>query len=143
MGKALVSFQYQHYREYILEEAERNVNFLVLNGARLKVHRVSNPRDINWKNFRHTHQKQNKKSFTTIYTLIFVVLICFGLLCATEVGKIFATESYLNNENSLFGKIGKYGFIGLSIFIILVSNEIIFAIGKNKVKGECHYSKDS
>jgi hypothetical protein len=82
VGKALISFQYQHYREYILEEADRDLNFLVFNGSRLKVSRVSNPRDILWKNLRHPVQKQKKKLMTTLYILVIICLICFVLLCA-------------------------------------------------------------
>lgn len=54
VGKAFISFQYQHYCEFILEEADRDLNFLYFNGSRLKVSRVSNPKDINWKNLRHS-----------------------------------------------------------------------------------------
>lgn len=35
VGKAFVSFQYQHYRDFILEEADNNKNYLIFNGARL------------------------------------------------------------------------------------------------------------
>lgn len=82
VGKAFISFQYQHYAEYILQEADRDINFLLFNGSRLKVSRVSNPRDIYWKNLRHTRLKQAKKSFTTAYILVLVSLLCFAGLCA-------------------------------------------------------------
>lgn len=83
VGKAFISFQYQHYREYILEEADRDLNFLVFNGSRLRVSRVANPRDIYWKNLRHSETKQKKKLIATLYVLAIVSLVCLGLLCAT------------------------------------------------------------
>jgi hypothetical protein len=71
-----------------LEEADRDLNFLVFNGSRLKVSRVPNPRDIYWKNLRHTETKQKKKLATTLYVLGLITLICFGILSALEFGRI-------------------------------------------------------
>ena len=47
-GKAFISFQYQHFRDYILEKAESSSTFLNYNGSYLHVSKALHPHEIIW-----------------------------------------------------------------------------------------------
>ena len=88
VGKAFISFQYQHYREYIIEEAERDPNFLNFNGVQLKVERAGNPRDVYWKNMRHSDYKRKKSIIFSYLILSMVLIFAFAVLVGINVLKM-------------------------------------------------------
>ena len=96
--------------------------------------RVSNPKDINWKNLRHSREKQNKKLWSTIYILLVIIVLTFGVLCALEYGRRQAVDALNNDQNSIFGKIGSYGFTALSIIAIALANQIIMSTATNRTR---------
>ena len=53
VGSAFISFQYQHYREFILEQYEKDDEFLKFHGEYLKVEKASFPSDVYWKNIKY------------------------------------------------------------------------------------------
>ena len=89
VGKAFVSFQYQHYREYILEEAERNSKFLIFNGVKLRVEKASSPRDIYWHNLRHSDSKRTKKEVKSNFVILGALILAFLVLLGVETMRNF------------------------------------------------------
>ena len=53
VGSAFISFQYQHYREFILEQYEKDDEFLKFHGEYLKAEKASFPSDVYWKNIKY------------------------------------------------------------------------------------------
>jgi hypothetical protein len=53
-GKAFVSFQYSHYRDYFIQETLKDPNFLKISDKPLRVSRTNQPEDIFWYNMKVT-----------------------------------------------------------------------------------------
>lgn len=105
---------------------------MIFNGSRLKVSRISNPRDIYWKNLRFSAEKQKKKLVSTLLILVLITLACLGALSGIEFGRIKADQAYEADKNSTFGKIGAYGLVGLSILVIGIANQLILVAARKK-----------
>lgn len=84
LGYAFISFQYQHYKQYILSEASKKKSFLFFNGVPLKVESANEAADINWHNFRHSESKRKKRILTTISFVGLTILITFAMVCTLQ-----------------------------------------------------------
>ena len=73
-GKAFVSFQYQHYRDYFLREFQYDKNFFKINGKSVKVSQSSKPSDIYWENMKIS-QTQRKNNIIYSYIILAMTLI--------------------------------------------------------------------
>jgi hypothetical protein len=52
IGKAFITFRYQHYREYFLREAQQDPNFFKLIERPIHIEKAGKPSDILWKNLK-------------------------------------------------------------------------------------------
>ena len=50
LGKAFISFEYEHFRNYLLNLQERQPERLQLEGRQLSLSKAEHPRDILWFN---------------------------------------------------------------------------------------------
>ena len=86
IGKAFITFRYQHYRGYFLREAEKNPNFFKLSDQPLSVERAGEPVDIFWKNLKITNEQRNEKNWISFFILILVVIFSFTVLLLVNRG---------------------------------------------------------
>lgn len=75
-GKAFVSFEYQHYRDYILRESDRDKSFLkIKKDYPMRVELASTPNDIIWYNM-SVESSTRRKNILTSYLILLMVLAC-------------------------------------------------------------------
>lgn len=75
-GKAFVSFEYQHYRDYILREAYRDKDFLrIRKDYPMKVEMAATPNDIIWYNM-SVESSTRRKNILISYLILLMVLAC-------------------------------------------------------------------
>lgn len=87
VGKAFVSFEYQHYRDYILRESDRDKNFLkIRKDYSMKVELAATPNDIIWYNM-SVESSTRRKNILTSYLILLMVLACAfaGTLMLTKI----------------------------------------------------------
>ena len=73
-GKAFISFQYQHFRDYFLKEYAQDKNFLNFNGKSIKISSSSKPNDIYWYNMKIS-DRERKKNMIYSYIVLFMLLV--------------------------------------------------------------------
>ena len=73
-GKAFVSFQYQHFRDYFLREYLHDKDFLKFNNKRIKINNSSKPSDIFWENMKIT-DRERRKTIIYSYIVLFMTLV--------------------------------------------------------------------
>ena len=95
-GKAFVSFQFQHYRDYFLSLYQRDKDFFRINSTSIKVEKACAPRDVLWENM-NVKDKQRLYSYifsgailTLILILTFVIIVVLRYL-AVIVEKFVGT----------------------------------------------------
>ena len=52
IGSAFVSFKYEHFKDYILAEYERDPEDFKIKGKQLYIERANHPDDVRWENLR-------------------------------------------------------------------------------------------
>ena len=52
VGKAFITFEYQHYRAFILRQSDKNHKFITLNNKPLKITQAPKPNDVFWQNMK-------------------------------------------------------------------------------------------
>lgn len=83
-GKAFVSFQYEHYKEYFLKMYSIDSNFLKINKKPLVIHEASNPNDIYWYNMKVSDQERRKNVIYSSIVLLMLLVVSFGALLGME-----------------------------------------------------------
>ncbi len=75
MGKAFVSFRYQHYKHYILNQYNQDKDFFQVNGnkIKLKLSSAPKPNDIYWKNMK-VSDDYRRKQIRNSYLLALMIL---------------------------------------------------------------------
>ena len=48
IGKAFVTFQYQHYKTYFEHLYEKNPEFFKVSGKTIHIEKPARPKDVNW-----------------------------------------------------------------------------------------------
>jgi hypothetical protein len=56
LGKAFITFHYQHYREYFLREAEKDPDFFKVLTRPIRIERPVQPKDVYWTNLKVTNE---------------------------------------------------------------------------------------
>ena len=84
-GKAYITFQYQHYRNYFLREYNRNPNFFMVNGQSIKISAAEKPNDINWYNIGFVGWKDNLYLTYFVIIQIIIFFLAFVALFAIEL----------------------------------------------------------
>jgi hypothetical protein len=79
-GKALVSFQFEHYKEYLIRKYEQDDKFLKVSGKPVKIEDVPNPEDIYWFNMKVTNFKRLRYELFSWGVLLLILMLTFALL---------------------------------------------------------------
>lgn len=79
-----MSFQYQHYRNYFLEEYYKNPKAFVYNGNYLKIAPAAEPTDINWKNLRFTVYEKERSQLNSYFIILLILILEFIVLFAVN-----------------------------------------------------------
>jgi hypothetical protein len=79
-GKAIVSFQYQHYRDYFLRQYEKDKEFLKINKKPISIFNASKPSDVYWYNMKVTDSERTKNIFYSSVVLLMELIISFAAL---------------------------------------------------------------
>ena len=87
VGTAFISFQYQHYRDYILMQDSTDDNFMMYNGIKLEVEVASHPSEVYWTNMRISNKNRQIRTITSYLILAMVLVFAFIFLSAAEVMK--------------------------------------------------------
>lgn len=135
IGYAFVSFQYQHYKTFFLEEYDRNSSNFIYNGQQLKIANAAHPNDILWSHFKTTSQEKGRRKINTLLLLTFVLLVSFLILLGFSYLLMGTYTSAL--------PFSKYPFVCILISSIFLtfSNWVIRKIVKKLVTSEQHKTK--
>ncbi len=74
VGKAFVSFEYQHFREYIMQKYEDGTKKFMYGETELVLSRASHPTDIKWLNMEFSDTERLKRIVTS-YLIIGMILV--------------------------------------------------------------------
>jgi hypothetical protein len=126
-GRAFISFQFEHYKEYIVRKYEDDHSAFKISGQPIKISEASRPKDIYWYNMKVTDA--NRKSYMCYsWAVLFMLLVlCFAVLLGTEFWKRTITPIDLNQNLQSQAK-----SIALTVFMALVTT-IINAILSNSM----------
>jgi hypothetical protein len=78
LGKAFVSFQYQHYAFAVLNYHATNP--IYLDGNRLDLQPATAPRDVFWENMNVTDNQRRNRKVVSFFITLGALLIVFGIL---------------------------------------------------------------
>jgi hypothetical protein len=83
IGKAFVTFQYQHYKEYYLREFKKNKNFFVINTKTIHIEAPAQPTDVYWHNMSVSNEERAK---SLIYSyVVMAMFLIFSLVILVGV----------------------------------------------------------
>lgn len=125
-GKAFVSFEHQHYRDYILREAYRDQNFLLIRkDYPMKVELAATPNDIIWYNM-SVESSTRRKNIVTSYLILLMVLACAfaATLMLTKVK--FQIQKNANTADDAWGPV----LTVIMTIVTLVINALLSIIVK-------------
>lgn len=86
-GKAIISFQYKYFRDYFLNEYEKDPDFLQIDGHSLSLSLPGKPTDIYWNNMKVPNQQRAKFHIYTWVVLVTMLILAFGLILVLELWK--------------------------------------------------------
>jgi hypothetical protein len=84
VGKAFISFQYQHYRDYFANEYVKNPKFLEVCGKPLKISKTNQPTDIFWYNMKISDAQRSKDIFYSYCILFMLLVLSFAALIGLQ-----------------------------------------------------------
>lgn len=83
VGKAFVSFEYQHYAYVVMNYAESNP--LYLDGNILDMRPATAPRDVFWENMNITDTMRRRRFFVSFFITLGALIIVFAILVGLDV----------------------------------------------------------
>ena len=122
-GKAFVCFQFQHYRDYLVKEYQKNPKFLEVCGSPLKITKTNQPSDIFWYNMKISDSQRSKNVFYSYCILFMLLVISFALLMGLQFWEI--AQSKVHVGTSLTAKLFSYAITGLMSVLTNVINYIL------------------
>ena len=140
-GKAIVSFQYKHYRDYFLRQYEYDPDFLQMNGKSLRISLTNKPEDIYWYNMKVSDAERRRYYFYSYAILFMLLVLSFASLIGLQYWQIH-TELPVNSK-ALIDKIKSNLFsVAMAIltnvinFILSYSIELLADMEKHKTKSD-------
>jgi hypothetical protein len=86
VGRAFVTFEYQHYRDYFLRECDKNSAFLTFNRDRnAKVSLAPKPNDIFWYNMKEDEDFRLKQTIYSYVIMLLALIFLLGGLIALNI----------------------------------------------------------
>lgn len=125
-GKAFVSFQYQHFRDYCVREAERNPEWLQICGSNIKISKTSQPGDVYWYNMKISDSERRKNVFYSYAILFMMLILSFAALMGLQFWEI--SEHKTKYGDSLSDKLKSYLVTGS---MAILTNIINFILGSS------------
>jgi hypothetical protein len=86
VGRAFVTFEYQHYRDYFLREFERNSSFLLFNSDKeAKISRAPKPNDVFWPHMRISDSYRLKQMFYSYFIMFVSLILSLGAFIGLKI----------------------------------------------------------
>jgi hypothetical protein len=79
-GKAFVSFEYQHYRDYLVRQYEDDTEFFKIGKRNIAVYKADQPDEIYWENMKVPSSLKKRNGLYSIVILFIVLLFILALL---------------------------------------------------------------
>jgi hypothetical protein len=148
VGHAFVSFQYQHYRNFFLDEFERNPKGFVYNGSVLKFAPAASPVDVNWKNLRVGLYEKERMQLNSYFITLLILLVEYVLLFllhlllyhAHSLSEIFSSFSDPNQAQFSSTAHPWVFAVGASVVIVL-ANSVLKKTISSLVGAERHKTR--
>ena len=139
IGSAFVSFKYEHFKDYILAEYERNPEDFTIKGKQLYIERANHPDDVRWENLRISNQVRKSRVKYSKYIMGCVLIVSFFLLGLLNVAG-FTLENWIEANFRVKSFRNDWVFINRSIFSLIITlfNTFISAISEKMVIWERH-----
>lgn len=99
-GKAFVSFQHNHYRDYFIKEYLKDPNFLQISGKPLRVSRTNQPEDIFWYNMKVTDANRSRNIFYSYCVLFMLLIISFAALMGLQFWQMAQSQIQVGSTTS-------------------------------------------
>jgi hypothetical protein len=140
-GKAFISFQFEHYREYLIRKYEEDPEFFKISNQPISVREASKPNDIFWYNLKIPDSERNSNILYSWGVLIMLLVLCFAALLGIQFWKMA-----LNAKG--FGQTFKAKVISLALssfmslittiinIILSFSMDLLSHIEKHKTKSK-------
>jgi hypothetical protein len=138
-GKAFISFEYKHYREFIVRKYENGWDEFKYPGTdtKMKISRAPHPTDINWANMEVTREDRKNRIMTS-FIIMFMGLICSGfilVLLNSGKGEIISfgkNRKFLNDMlNYILSILGSTFISYLNLYVSIYSEKL--------TQYECHH----
>jgi hypothetical protein len=84
-GRVIVTFQYQHFRDYLIREYEENHDFLQINNNSISISRANKPSEIYWFNLKLTDEDRNTRTYYSWGILIMLLIISLAAFLGLEI----------------------------------------------------------
>jgi hypothetical protein len=83
-GKAFISFQYQHYRDYFANEYIKDPTFFEICGQPIKISKTVQPTDVFWYNLKVSDAQRAKDIFYSYVILFMMLILSFAALMGLQ-----------------------------------------------------------
>lgn len=80
IGKAFVSFQYQHFLQVIVDHSRKGGEPLQIRGEPLGIHRAPNPNDVYWENLHHSLDEVKTRRWNTFWVTTGSLIFAFAFV---------------------------------------------------------------
>jgi len=84
-GRAFVSFEYEHYKNYFLRRYQENENFLKISGKSIKIDYSNEPEDVSWENMIISDVERNKKVVYSWVVVTMLLILSFAAFFGLQV----------------------------------------------------------
>lgn len=122
-GKAFVSLQYQHFRDYLVQQYEKDPGFLNICGTDIKISKTNQPPDIYWYNMKITDEERRMKIFYSYAILFMLLVLSFGALVGLQFWE--ADESKKQVGVTMTEKLRSYLVTGSMAILTNIINFIL------------------
>jgi hypothetical protein len=127
-GKALVSFQFEHYKQYFIRKYEEDDEFMKISGKPVRIEDAPNPEDIYWFNLRVGDSTRFRYIMYSWGVLVMVLILTYALLQGINYLKKDISSVDLNQ--GVQNQIGTILLTLLMAGITALINKILYDIMK-------------
>lgn len=142
-GRAIVTFQYQHFRDYLIREYEDDPNFLQINENKISIRRANKPSEIYWMNLAITDEERTTRSRYSWGVLGMFLIISFAAFLGLEYIQSLQTLHTSTENTSIFELVKRYLVTASSGILTTVINfalgwtiQLLAKMEKHKTKSE-------
>ena len=143
VGKAFVSLEYSHYKEYLLRDCRYSNKLLVEErDTELEISQAATPSDIFWYNMQIDDEERRQKVIYSFVILVMALGFSFAILLAVNVVQLQRTQTVGGKEQTeLKDLVVSYIFTIAMAIITNVVNFILSAVIYYLTDGERHKTK--